>query len=46
MYLMNKEVLMKRLADASQMKVYPSIPSRYEVPLRKILLTTRYTHTH
>ncbi|KAG0748648.1 hypothetical protein G6F57_002320 [Rhizopus arrhizus] len=32
---------MKRLADASQMKVYPSIPSRYEVPLRKILLTTR-----
>ncbi|ORE17323.1 hypothetical protein BCV71DRAFT_181716 [Rhizopus microsporus] len=32
---------MKRLADASQIKIYPPMPSRYEVPLRKILLTTR-----
>ncbi|CAO3695733.1 unnamed protein product [Rhizopus stolonifer] len=41
MDLMNKEVLMKRLADASQSKIYPTVASRYEVPLRKILLTTR-----
>ncbi|CAO3677640.1 hypothetical protein G6F70_000221 [Rhizopus microsporus] len=41
MDLTNKELLMKRLADASQIKIYPPMPSRYEVPLRKILLTTR-----
>jgi hypothetical protein len=36
-----KETLMKRLADASQYKIYPSIIPRNELPLRKILLTTR-----
>ncbi|KAI8644840.1 hypothetical protein BD408DRAFT_412596 [Parasitella parasitica] len=34
-------MLMKRLADASQYKIYPSIIPRNELPLRKILLTTR-----
>ncbi|KAI9282680.1 hypothetical protein BY458DRAFT_496977 [Sporodiniella umbellata] len=38
---MSKEQLMKRLVDASQLKIYPPVTSRYEVPLRKILLTTR-----
>lgn len=32
---------MKRLAEASQLKIYPAIPLPYEIPLRKILLTTR-----
>ncbi|GAN08428.1 hypothetical protein MAM1_0204d07939 [Mucor ambiguus] len=40
-YENTKELLMKRLADASQYKIYPSIIPRNELPLRKILLTTR-----
>ncbi|CEP10767.1 hypothetical protein [Parasitella parasitica] len=40
-YENTKEMLMKRLADASQYKIYPSIIPRNELPLRKILLTTR-----
>ncbi|OBZ83982.1 hypothetical protein A0J61_07969 [Choanephora cucurbitarum] len=40
-YDINKEILMKRLADASQYKIYPSIIPKNELPLRKILLTTR-----
>ncbi|KAI8874545.1 hypothetical protein K501DRAFT_281223, partial [Backusella circina FSU 941] len=39
--MMNKETLMKRLADASQNKIYPLIIPRNELPLRKVLLTTR-----
>jgi hypothetical protein len=43
--MMNKETLMKRLADASQNKIYPLIIPRNELPLRKVLLTTRYFPT-
>ncbi|KAI8097869.1 uncharacterized protein B0P05DRAFT_522398, partial [Gilbertella persicaria] len=37
----NNKELMKRLADASQYKMYPLIIPRNELSLRKILLTTR-----
>ncbi|KAI8990319.1 hypothetical protein BDB01DRAFT_780906 [Pilobolus umbonatus] len=39
--VMNRSTL-RRLADASHNKIYPSIIPRNELPLRKILLTTRF----
>ncbi|KAI8062710.1 hypothetical protein BC940DRAFT_308176 [Gongronella butleri] len=35
------DLLMKRLATASHNKIYPSMPPKSELPLRRILLATR-----
>ncbi|KAI8078151.1 uncharacterized protein B0P05DRAFT_596978 [Gilbertella persicaria] len=35
------KALLKRIASASQEKVYPSVHSKTEIPLRKILLSSR-----
>jgi hypothetical protein len=40
-YDYSTELLMRRLADASQRKIYPAVIPKTEIPLRKILLTTR-----
>jgi hypothetical protein len=37
----NRTDLMNRIATASQEKIYPTIQPKTEIPLRKILLSSR-----